>query len=355
MSVIFLLHISLEGNSISLTSIRNQYLNMSQLTMYAHKKVKDENKLNIELFNCYLQMQRLSNKSFDLVYYDPASTCILLNKSTQNKIKYFNRFVDSFEYFDINKQEIIDCYQLTGVNISGFENPFSDCFYHTEKKANNAILTDASTHYYYEMKSSYVGFAKQIWINKNTLLVDSIYYTAGTLKKKIYYQYSNIVRIKKNSSIQTFNRSFDSLVTILKSLPVTRNFEDTLKINNTLKQYNKLTLLDFWFIGCKPCLAGFPKLQSIRDSFQNSLLNIIAINPVDRIDNIEHFQSKYRYTFQLEKDSIGYATFYKINSFPTLILIDSSGNIIKRIEGGKKEEIEALIAEIKTRINYLKQ
>lgn len=328
---------------------------MSEMTMYAHKKVKDDNKLNIDTFKCHLQMQRLSAKSFDLVYFDPASTCILLNKSTQNKIKYFNRFVDSFEYFDINKQEIMDCYQLTGVNISGFENPFSDCFYHTEKKANNAILTDATTHYFYEMKSTYVGFVKQIWINKHTLLVDSIYYTAGTLKKRIYYQYSNIVRTKKTSSIQSFNHSFDSLVTILKSLPVTRNIEDTLKINNTLKQYNKLTLLDFWFIGCKPCLAGFPKLQLIRDSFQTDFLNIKALNPVDRVENIAFFKSKNTYTFQLEKDSIGYTTFYKIKSFPTLLLIDSNGNIIKRIEGGRKEEIDALIAEIKTRISYRKQ
>jgi hypothetical protein len=39
------------------------------------------------------------------------------------------------------------------------------------------------------MNPSYTGFAKKLWINKTSLLIDSIEYTINTFTIKVTYQY----------------------------------------------------------------------------------------------------------------------------------------------------------------------
>ncbi len=108
-------------------------------------------------------------------------------------------------------------------------------------------------------------------------------------------------------------------------------------------------LLDFWYIGCGPCIKGFPKLQSIRDSFSENLISIHAINYSDKQENIEYFKSKHQFTFKIEDDKNNFTSFYGINSFPTLLLIDTTGAILFRIEGTQPQEFEKLLRLLKCR------
>jgi len=348
--LITILSFDLHSKQITFNQVRSTYLSISRINFLATKIIKDADKVNNETFLCYMKMKRINNKDFELLYFDPKSTCILKDKSTNQKIKYFNRFVDTFQYFEINKDEIRDCYQLTGVNISGFENPFSECFYHTKTKNNKAPLIDIGNCYFYEMKSNYVGFEKKIWINKITLHVDSIQYSAGTLSKKIYYNYFENTSIN-NIDSDNYKFRYDSLVLLLKSMPINYILPDSVKISNQISTFDKLTLLDFWFIGCKPCIAGFPKIQVLRDSFSDDFLNIRAINYIDQEMNIIHFKSKYSYRFNLEKDTSNLTNFFKISAFPTILLLDSNGLVLFKIEGNKPDEFLKLIDEIKKRLN----
>ena len=149
---------------------------------------------------------------------------------------------------------------------------------------------------------------------------------------------------------------FDSIVQKLKQLPIRKIHPkiDTGQILKELKSNSGLTLLDFWYIGCEPCIKGFPKIQNLRDSFNDLFLKIRAVNPGDSKENILHYKNKHDFSFALEPDTSNLADYYNIKLFPTILLINELGCTIIRIEGNQPKEFNKLVDEIKIRYRGLK-
>ena len=96
---------------------------------------------------------------------------------------------------------------------------------------------------------------------------------------------------------------------------------------------NKFTLLDFWFSGCKPCLAQFPSYKITYDLNKRKGFEIIGIS-VDRKadeDDWRNVINKFDLNWLQYLDSYEIVT-QKLNitSFPTNYLLDSDGKIIKK-------------------------
>ena len=98
----------------------------------------------------------------------------------------------------------------------------------------------------------------------------------------------------------------------------------------------KFTLLDFWSIGCYPCVMSLPEMRKLSVKYQENL-NIIGIN----------LETKKKFWVESSKrDSItwinlsdgkgmfgGASYVYGINGFPTYILINPEGLIVERWMG----------------------
>lgn len=318
------------------------------------KTIRNSNKLNDEIVEAYLNLARINDKDFEMLYFSPNTVCILKDNSTNQNIKYFNRYTDTFEYFARPEEEVNDCYQITGVDITEFENPFSECFF--QFKNNKSKLTDYGNYYFYNMNSNYNGFAKKIWINKTSLLIDSIKYVAKTFTFNVKYEYFDSLKYLDDFEGEKVPFNYDSIVQKFKRSPVQiiHRAIDTLKFINEIKANSRLTLLDFWTIGCEPCIKGFPKIQDIRNSFADNFLDIRAVNPRDTRENILHFAKKHKFTFVLEDDHFNLANYYHIGVFPTTLLIDPSGSVIFRLDGNDPNEFNKLVNEIKTRYSNFK-
>ena len=96
---------------------------------------------------------------------------------------------------------------------------------------------------------------------------------------------------------------------------------------------NKFTLLDFWFSGCKPCIAQFPSYKKTYDLNKSKGFEIIGIS-VDRKADEDDWQNvikKFDLNWLQYLDSNEIVT-QKLNitSFPTNYLLDSDGKIIKK-------------------------
>ena len=94
----------------------------------------------------------------------------------------------------------------------------------------------------------------------------------------------------------------------------------------------KYQLLDFWFIGCKPCQKNFPQLQELQSKFSNNL-DVIALNPVDKESDIQKFKEKYKLNFGMQKDSLLLNVYYDVIAYPTTILINSKGEVLYKHVG----------------------
>ncbi|REE84371.1 thiol-disulfide isomerase/thioredoxin [Paenibacillus taihuensis] len=109
---------------------------------------------------------------------------------------------------------------------------------------------------------------------------------------------------------------------------------------------DKLLLLNFWASWCGPCELEAPDLQALSEKY-NDKLELYGVNAtsMDKERQAREFVDQQKFTFPILMDRDGKATdLYKVNQFPTSLLIDSNGIVRERVTGViSKSKWEALI------------
>ena len=146
-----------------------------------------------------------------------------------------------------------------------------------------------------------------------------------------------------------------------------RNFSgqdfDGNSVDESLFSGNAVTVVNFWFTGCKPCVAELSKLNELNDTIKSMGGEVVGINTETFDGNeaaikeaatvLESQGAKYR---NLSIDSASDAGKYAsdIMAFPTTILVDRNGNIVgDPMLGGidNQENNDALMKQIQSVID----
>lgn len=114
---------------------------------------------------------------------------------------------------------------------------------------------------------------------------------------------------------------------------------DIMKGNTyTIGKSSKYTLLDFWGTWCGPCRAVTPDIKKLQENADNKNLEIVSIAFDDKIEKVVNYLKdediNWTNLFDSRENSI-IASKFKVNAFPTYILIDEKGKIVFRGSGGK--------------------
>ena len=115
-------------------------------------------------------------------------------------------------------------------------------------------------------------------------------------------------------------------------------------VDSSIISKNSVTVLNFWFNGCSPCVQELPELNKLNEELKEKGGQVIGIN-IDSLDgnedgiaeakNILEKQGAKYTNLSLDSNSEAgkYAT--SIMAFPTTIVLDRNGNIIgEPIMGG---------------------
>lgn len=115
-----------------------------------------------------------------------------------------------------------------------------------------------------------------------------------------------------------------------------KNFDGN-SVDESLFSNNAVTVVNFWFTGCKPCVAELSKLNELNDTIKSMGGEVVGINTETFDGNedaikeaaavLESQGAAYR---NLSIDSASDAGKYAsdIMAFPTTILVDRNGNIV---------------------------
>jgi peroxiredoxin len=100
---------------------------------------------------------------------------------------------------------------------------------------------------------------------------------------------------------------------------------------NLKEQNGKILVINFWFIGCVPCMEEMPALNIIAAKFKAKSDVIFLAIATDSEPMLKKFLIKQRFDFQIattKKTDV--LDKYKPNSFgfPTTIIIDNKGKIV---------------------------
>lgn len=108
-------------------------------------------------------------------------------------------------------------------------------------------------------------------------------------------------------------------------------------VDESLFAKNAVTVINFWFTGCKPCVAELSKLNELNDAIKSMGGEVVGINTETFDGNkdaikeaasvLESQGAKYRnFSIDSSSDAGKYAS--DIMAFPTTILVDRNGNIV---------------------------
>ena len=131
-------------------------------------------------------------------------------------------------------------------------------------------------------------------------------------------------------------------------------------VDESLFSKNAVTVMNFWFTGCKPCVSELSKLNELNDAIKSMGGEVVGVN-TDTFDGkestikeakkiLESQGVKYRnFALDANSDAGKYAS--EIMAFPTTILVDRKGNVVgEPMVGGidNQDNYDALMKQIQS-------
>ena len=108
-------------------------------------------------------------------------------------------------------------------------------------------------------------------------------------------------------------------------------------VDDSLFAKNKVTVVNFWFSGCKPCVGELSKLNELNEKLKEMGGEVVGIN-TDTLDNNEARIKEAKEILKAQGASYKNLTFDSnstvgkyagnIMAFPTTVLVDKDGNIV---------------------------
>lgn len=204
--------------------------------------------------------------------------------------------------------------------------------------------------------------ADTVKANKDSFTKDELKTLTNDIKeiRKIEKQIAEIE--KKNTSSDNSSQKDSS-----KDSSPFRNFSgkdfDGNPVDESLFSGNAVTVVNFWFTGCKPCVAELSKLNELNDAIRSKGGEVIGINTETLDENktamkdaasiLKSQGARYR-NISIDSSSAAGKYASEIMAFPTTILVDRNGNIVgDPMLGGidNKDNYDTLMKQIQSVID----
>lgn len=260
----------------------------------------------------------------DSLYYY-YSSCYLIDSMEKNEYWNKSNYLKNFS-FPANTGELL------------FYTPLEELMFkkrHLKKK-----LKPHPSGYIFDMRNATRGDKMRLFVNKNTLFIDSIEIKGKKYPHSIHFDYFGYNGLElKASKVFPIDKSNEYLQAIfndrLQESIIEAQQKDSIRTNfNPAGEFEKLTLIDFWFIGCQPCHRSFPAIEKVRQTYSDSQLDIKAIT-FNKQKDADNYKAKFGFTFDMLYDTNNYTTKFDIKSYPTKILITPEGDILYKSFGSK--------------------
>lgn len=148
--------------------------------------------------------------------------------------------------------------------------------------------------------------------------------------------YQNILDSVANYERYDIVAFIDSFLMQKKEQSIGQPFKLSGYINKNLNEErtlmrNNFTLVDFWYSGCRPCIAQFEMLRDVYGQFKRKGFEIVTISTdsKSKIENYKKILKEKKYPWIQLLDLGGKnSSVLSINKYPTNYLVDKFGNIV---------------------------
>jgi thiol-disulfide isomerase/thioredoxin len=135
--------------------------------------------------------------------------------------------------------------------------------------------------------------------------------------------------IKKVNMEEVQNCLIGALIPNLKLMSLNNKMIDSIYFKG------KVTILNFWFIGCSPCRAEIPGFNLLVEKYGTDKINYLAIGRDTKEDIIEFLESNdWKFDHISDGVELIEKTFKIQSGYPTTFVLNKKGQIILVFSGG---------------------
>lgn len=113
--------------------------------------------------------------------------------------------------------------------------------------------------------------------------------------------------------------------------------------NENLK--GKVTVLNFWFIECKPCVMEMPDLNKLAQKYEGKEVVFLGI-ATNKEAPLKEFLAKTPFRYHIVADGRKTSTAFKVEAYPTHVIIDQNSNVAHIAVGAGQDIVEVLDEKI---------
>jgi thiol-disulfide isomerase/thioredoxin len=95
----------------------------------------------------------------------------------------------------------------------------------------------------------------------------------------------------------------------------------------------KVVVMNFWFINCPPCRQEIPELNEIVNAYKDTKDVVFLAVALDDKRDLEEFLATTPYLYNIVHNGKSLAEKYRINSYPTHVVLDKEGKVIFHTSG----------------------
>lgn len=195
---------------------------------------------------------------------------------------------------------------------------------------------------------------RRLNINRNTVVKDS------TGKRYPFEEWTRLMRTKAYSLREDDGRDANTAFTLIKrdttgdglqrkldveriaELPKPRESENftigqeiesfsTHDMNGNkikLKELRgKVVMINFWFIGCPPCMGEIPELNKLADQYKDNPNVVFVAIALDSRYDLKKFLKTTPFNFAIIDNGRFFANIYNIHLYPTSVILNKEGKV----------------------------
>ncbi|WP_421806338.1 TlpA family protein disulfide reductase [Flagellimonas sp.] len=110
----------------------------------------------------------------------------------------------------------------------------------------------------------------------------------------------------------------------------------------------KYVVVNFWFVGCKPCIQEMPMLNKLVKKYTKDQVVFIAPS-LDGKSSVTKMLEKRDFEYEILTDAKSLSKDMGLSSYPTHLIIDKEGNIKEILIGASEdifEDLDTLLSKV---------
>lgn len=98
----------------------------------------------------------------------------------------------------------------------------------------------------------------------------------------------------------------------------------------------KVVFINFWATWCPPCIQEMPTINELKEKYKgNDDIVFLMVDVDNKMEKSTAFMEKNKYDLPVYVPASDIPSDYLGSSIPTTVILDKSGDMIARIEGGR--------------------